>query len=182
MRKSRSWQAAPPVMIYLILFPRASRHLLKMSLFASESCILYHQPWFRLLSYFFPISTAQKNKLFVYFFQESGNRCEQIWFYFQQIGADRFHTFGIINTISTEQVNITHHLFEYMVQGKKAEYFIIRAVFKWKTFLGKHDIAQNIIMCQHNPLGCTGCAGSINKCCQMITANGCTDGVKRFFV
>jgi len=63
---------------------------------------------------------------------------------------------------------------------EKAEHLKSDLSSNGKTFLAKHHIAQNIIMRSAYTLGRPVVPEVYISVAKMITANGCTNGVKRF--
>src|SRR5258708_20686916 len=92
----------------------------------------------------------------VHFFEEARYCGENGRLNLAQVITDRIEAFRIINGYSPEQIEISNHAFENMIERKKAERFHIVEI--GKAGDAGHHIAQNVMMRKHYALWCSCCA------------------------
>ena len=120
IRISRTWQAAPPLTIATTLLPSASRHLLKISLLASDNCRLYQapiglidlitrrqimRPIEQLLLHPRQFSPFMHDPV-IYLLQQPRHRHEHLRLHLLQVLPDRIHALRIIDRTVVEQIDI----------------------------------------------------------------------------
>ena len=95
-----------------------------------------------------------------------------------QVVGDRFEAFGIVNGSAIEEVEVTHHPLENMVEGREAEGF------EWfsrrKTGDGSQYVGKDIPVAQHHALWYAGGAGGIDDGSQVFVPDPVGDGPDPF--
>src|ERR1700754_4574054 len=88
------------------------------------------------------------HNLVVHFLQQPGNSGKHLRLYLFQILSNGFKTFRIINGCSFEEIEVSNHSLENMIQGKKTQ--CLGSLTRWKAGNASQHIRQNIAVRKHH--------------------------------